>query len=243
MATKSIVCAAALILCAARPATAIECKVLPDLTVRGKWSLDLVDGRLCWFLGDSGTPREQLQWPGREKAEPKQIAGATAANQARTGKSVAPPKPESAQPQKLAGPPTGEKIPCRSEPDKAQPGHWRWRSIDERQCWFIGERTVPKEWLEWPPARAARTTEMEPRQAELPLDAMKMVPLDGQPPDAAAATPASWQIVNPDSAGDLEFLAQDAWIAVMSIDQNLGAQFLTQVPTSRWPVLALRAER
>ncbi len=29
-------------------------------------------------------------------------------------------------------------------------GHWYWRMIDERKCWYQGHRLIPKDGLHWP---------------------------------------------------------------------------------------------
>ena len=58
--------------------------------------------------------------------------------------------------------------------------------------------------------------------------------------ETADAEPPTWQLVNQESAGDLLFLAQDAWFALLSIDFNVGAEFLTDVPMTHWPALAER---
>jgi hypothetical protein len=294
---NSVACAGALILCATNAAVAIECKSLPDLTVRGKWSLEVVDRKLCWFLGDSGTPKEELHWPGRERAEAKKPAGAPAPEQAQPKKGASTRAPEQAQAKKpansqpanskpadapapeqarkLAAAPAGQKIQCLAEPDKSKAGHWWWRQIDGKQCWYIGEARMPKERLEWPlqervaPSKEAEQPKQaaEPRTVELPRETEQpkvfgitraVEPAkEAEPPANAEATPEfnaqslqatpptleSWQLVNQTSDGDLEFLAQDGWVALMSIDLNLGAEYLTQVPTSSWPVLAQRSER
>jgi hypothetical protein len=297
---NSVACASVLILCATNAAVAIECKALPDLTVRGKWSLEWIDGKVCWFLGDSGTPKEDLHWPGRERAEAKKPAGAPAPEQAQAKKSTSARAPEPAQAKKpansqpanskpanskpastpapeqakkLAAAPAGQKTQCLAEPDKSKAGHWWWRQIDGRQCWYIGEARMPKERLEWPaqervalpneaeqPKDVAIPTAVElPKEAELPkvfgITRPVEPPKQAEPPANAEITPElhaqslqatpptleSWQLVNQTSDGDLEFLAQDGWVALMSIDLNLGAEYLTQVPTSSWPVLAQRS--
>ena len=66
--SKKIVLASAMILGATNAAFAVDCKTSPDMTARGKWSVESVDGKICWFLGNSGTPKEDLRWPGSAKA-------------------------------------------------------------------------------------------------------------------------------------------------------------------------------
>jgi hypothetical protein len=249
--SKAIVLAGAMILAATNMATAIECKTAPDKSVKAKWNIETVGGKTCWFVGDSATLKEELRWPGGAKPDAKKAASAPepaqkkvetarASENAKSAKPAAAPKPERAQPEKLAAVPQ-QKIQCQTGPDNSRPGRWRWRQIDGMQCWFVGEH-VPKERLEWP----------QPEQSQFAMEAVigngieelkdveMMQESDAEPAEGAAPVAASWQIVNPDIPGDLEFLAKDAWIALMKIDLNLGAEFLTSVPTSYWPVLAQR---
>jgi hypothetical protein len=205
---KRIVLAIAFILSAANSAPAIECLGLPDMTIQGTWQWQIIDGKFCWYLGDRSIPKEQLRWPGAAQSQPR----------------------------KLAGPSPGQKIQCREQIDKSKSGHWHWRTVDQRQCWFIGERETPREWLQWPPRE----------RAELPVDVQAMLQRAEEPQLEAATDPDSmkgWQIVNQPSGGDLEFIVQDIWIAFLSIDLNVGAEFFTQVPMSLWPVLAERTPR
>ena len=52
---------------------------------------------------------------------------------------------------------------CRATvPAKAQ-GHWSWRLIDGRKCWYAGKTVIPKSALRWP-----ATT---PAQAKAPVAA------------------------------------------------------------------------
>ena len=199
--TKRIVLAFAFIFSAASPALAIDCHGLPDVEIRGVWSLQMVDGKFCWYLGDRSTPKEQLRWPG----------------------------PAQAQPKKLATLPAGQKIQCQEQIDKSKSGRWSWRTVEGRQCWFIGDRETPRKSLQWPKPKLAdwpRDTDPIPEPVELPAEAADAAP--------------TWQLVNQESAGDLLFLAQDAWFVLLSIDFNVGAEFLTDVPMPYWPALAER---
>ena len=38
---------------------------------------------------------------------------------------------------------------CSASPSKAQ-GHWSWRLIDGRKCWYAGKTMVAKSLLQWP---------------------------------------------------------------------------------------------
>lgn len=64
---------------------------------------------------------------------------------------------------------------CRAAvPAKAQ-GHWSWRRIDGRKCWYSGKTVLPKSALRWPAAT--------PAQAKAPVPAPAV-----QAKAAAAAT-------------------------------------------------------
>ena len=44
---------------------------------------------------------------------------------------------------------------CRASPSKAQ-GHWSWRLIDGRKCWYAGKTMIAKSLLQWPAAAPAQ---------------------------------------------------------------------------------------
>ena len=44
---------------------------------------------------------------------------------------------------------------CRASPSKAQ-GHWSWRLIDGRKCWYAGKTVISKSLLRWPAAAPAQ---------------------------------------------------------------------------------------
>jgi hypothetical protein len=286
--SKKIVLAGAIILGATNAALAVDCRTSPDQSVRGKWSVETVDGKICWFLGNSATPKEELRWPGRDKAESKKAASSTAPKQAESKKpeqakpdksagaakreqaeskkSAASPKREQvepkksadssrrdqaepkktadsskreqaeprklaslaksgpAQPEKLASSPSGQKVECQAQVDKSKSGRWSWRTIDNRQCWFVGGHDTPRESLFWPVQKAAPTQD----------DAKN----DPRPPEGKPASPDSSQLVNQESGGDLEFIVPGAWFASpLSIDLQVGAQFLTHVSITLWPLV------
>jgi hypothetical protein len=198
---KRVVVAFVFVLSATGAAQAIQCQALPDISVQGIWQWQIVDGRFCWHLGERAAPKEQLSWA-----------------------------PERADSPKRAALRTPQKIQCHPQPDGSKPGHWWWRTVDGKQCWYPGERETPRELLHWPEARA------EPARHFQPATEPEEPPAEAEP---AALHP--WQLVNQESSGDFEFLALDGWIALMSIDLNLGPEFLTELPTSFWPVLAARA--
>ena len=44
---------------------------------------------------------------------------------------------------------------CVASPSKAQ-GHWSWRLIDGRKCWYAGKTMISKSLLRWPAAAPAQ---------------------------------------------------------------------------------------
>lgn len=65
---------------------------------------------------------------------------------------------------------------CVASPSKAQ-GHWSWRLIDGRKCWYAGKTVISKSMLKWPaaaPAQAkaeAATVSAVPQKRSEPMDA------------------------------------------------------------------------
>jgi hypothetical protein len=44
---------------------------------------------------------------------------------------------------------------CNASPSKTQ-GHWSWRLIDGRKCWYAGKTVISKSLLKWPAAAQAK---------------------------------------------------------------------------------------
>ena len=44
---------------------------------------------------------------------------------------------------------------CSASPGKTQ-GHWSWRLIDGRKCWYAGKAVISKSLLRWPAAAPAQ---------------------------------------------------------------------------------------
>ena len=44
---------------------------------------------------------------------------------------------------------------CVASPSKVQ-GHWSWRLIDGRKCWYAGKTMISKSLLRWAPAASAQ---------------------------------------------------------------------------------------
>src|SRR3954464_4112726 len=57
---------------------------------------------------------------------------------------------------------------CIASPSKTQ-GHWSWRLIDGRKCWYAGKTVISKSLLKWPapaPLRAATEKRSDPMDAQ-----------------------------------------------------------------------------
>lgn len=64
---------------------------------------------------------------------------------------------------------------CVASPSKAQ-GHWSWRLIDGRKCWYAGKTVISKFLLKWPaaapaPAKADAAVRMLTEKRSEPMDA------------------------------------------------------------------------
>jgi hypothetical protein len=251
--TKRFLLTIFLLLGASGAAQAKQCSALPDLT-RGSWSWEWVDARICWYLG-AAVPKESLRWEAPEQTAALPNAG-TARQPAQKTKAAAEP----AQKEKVAGD-AAQNVQCRTEPEGS--GRWTWRTVEGRKCWFVGARDTPRESLHWPreqkrespddvanataapaadhaPIRV-RTVEIaasDSAATEHPEDAeIDSLDVAAEPSGLADAHP--WQLVNLEAGGDLEFLAVGEPVsAPLSINLDVGNEFLTRVPVTHWPVLA-----
>ena len=62
---------------------------------------------------------------------------------------------------------------CSASPSKAQ-GHWSWRLIDGRKCWYAGKTVISKSLLKWPaaaPAQAKAKVDAVSAQAQVKVEA------------------------------------------------------------------------
>jgi hypothetical protein len=56
---------------------------------------------------------------------------------------------------------------CVASPSKAQ-GHWSWRLIDGRKCWYAGKAMISKSLLQWPAREPAQAKVVAvPAQAKI----------------------------------------------------------------------------
>src|SRR3954454_19233712 len=60
---------------------------------------------------------------------------------------------------------------CSASPSKTQ-GHWSWRLIDGRKCWYAGKTVIAKSSLRWPaaapaPAKAAQAKTLEAKAVDV----------------------------------------------------------------------------
>ncbi|WP_247521872.1 hypothetical protein [Bradyrhizobium sp. 190] len=62
---------------------------------------------------------------------------------------------------------------CVASPSKTQ-GHWSWRLIDGRKCWYAGKAVISKSLLRWPaaaPAQAKAKVDAVSAQAKVKVEA------------------------------------------------------------------------
>jgi len=241
--TKRLLLTVVLLIGASGVAQAKQCSAFPDAT-RGSSSWEWVEGRICWYFG-AAVPKESLYWEAPAQATAPRDAAATSRKTA-------------AQP--------AQKTECRAR--AAGPGPWRWRTVDGRQCWFVGTRDTPRETLHWPagqkrelPRENANVAVAPPsnpapirvKTVELPAPESGAPEHPGHtgidsPESAAEPSPLAdahpWQLVNLEAGGDLEFLAVgDPVRSPLSINLNVGNEYLTRVPVTHWPRLAQISRR
>jgi hypothetical protein len=57
----------------------------------------------------------------------------------------------------LVGMPTAEAKQCRAAMPSNPQGHWTYRLIDGRKCWYEGDSNISKSLLRWPAQAEARS--------------------------------------------------------------------------------------
>jgi hypothetical protein len=45
---------------------------------------------------------------------------------------------------------TANSVECKAELPAARTGHWSWRNIDGKRCWYPGRAGMDKAGLQWP---------------------------------------------------------------------------------------------
>ena len=73
---------------------------------------------------------------------------------------------------------------CSASPSKTQ-GHWSWRQIDGRKCWYAGKTMISKSLLQWP-AKVSVQAKADPKPVPVTVVPVTVVtgnlsdPLDAQ---------------------------------------------------------------
>lgn len=83
---------------------------------------------------------------------------------------------------------------CSASPGKTQ-GHWSWRLIDGRKCWYAGKAVIAKASLQWPAAmpaqaKAAQVKAVEAKAVDVKAVDVKAGNLTPADVKAAQARPA-----------------------------------------------------
>ena len=64
---------------------------------------------------------------------------------------------------------------CSASPSKTQ-GHWSWRLIDGRKCWYAGKTVISKSLLKWPAAAQAKAkVDAVSAQAKVKVEAAPVI--------------------------------------------------------------------
>ena len=77
---------------------------------------------------------------------------------------------------------------CRAAvPAKAQ-GHWSWRLIDGRKCWYAGKTVIAKSSLRWPAAAQAKAMAPAEAQAKAPAETQAKARMQAEAAPVSAVT-------------------------------------------------------
>lgn len=88
--------------------------------------------------------------------------------------------------------PAAQARECRAAAP-SQGGHWSWRMIDGRKCWYSGKAMMSKALLRWPATAAARAVSIatpDPVATDTRSDPMNA---QAQMPDEADSFESRWQ--------------------------------------------------
>ena len=64
---------------------------------------------------------------------------------------------------------------CSASPSKTQ-GHWSWRQIDGRKCWYAGKTMISKSLLQWP-TKAPAQAKADPAPVRVTVVPVTVVPV------------------------------------------------------------------
>jgi len=79
---------------------------------------------------------------------------------------------------------------CSASPGKTQ-GHWSWRLIDGRKCWYAGKMVIAKASLRWAAAMPAQAKVAQEKAADVKAADVKAGNLTPADVKAAQAKPSS----------------------------------------------------
>lgn len=114
-----------------------------------------------------------------------------------------------------------ESIACASDVPAARGGHWHYRIIDGRKCWYQGKPMMPKTSLHWPTSSGSEAKVAEPATEDRGVNAVAKPATDGRNLSAPAkpstdgrnvsapTAPAAWPAPVIDASDDHSF--QSRW--------------------------------
>ena len=75
---------------------------------------------------------------------------------------------------------------CSAAVPKSAKGHWSWRMIDGRKCWYAGKSVISRSSLRWPAAAPAQATAEAAAKAAAAATVTVSVATRSDPMDAQA---------------------------------------------------------
>jgi hypothetical protein len=132
-------------------------------------------------------------------------------------------------------------IDCQANLPQKRSGHWSYRIIDGRNCWYAGKAMISKSLLRWPAAKAQPVS----RDPEPVARETKVAARDAQPaPREAQGASREVQPASGDAQSNqrgLEPVSQEPTGSIV-VDQfearwrKLAPEVKWLVPAAKWPV-------
>lgn len=115
----------------------------------------------------------------------------------------------------LPAPPSrAQTITCAAEVPAARKGHWYYRIIDGRKCWYEGKAMMPKSDLYWPKENVADTGTgtSDDKAAPAATDGRSVVP--APPPEPVAPAPMAAPPAWPSPVAREEISFEQRWLGL-----------------------------
>jgi hypothetical protein len=93
----------------------------------------------------------------------------------------------------LAGMQTADAKQCRATMPSSPQGHWTYRLIDGRKCWYEGESKISKSLLHWSAPAQIRIARLRRDEKRLPAETPAASPNTGMPDNTEISESESFE--------------------------------------------------